>query len=68
MVNSIYICRQDTNPVKVLSYEKMKEINFGRIRKIAEGPDGAIYFSTSNKDGRGKIRNGDDKIYRIVKN
>ncbi len=56
------------NPEKVLSYEKMKETDFGRIREIAEGPDGAIYFSTSNKDGRGRTRDGDDKIYRIVKN
>jgi glucose/arabinose dehydrogenase len=56
------------NPANVLSYDKMKEIDFGRIREIEEGPDGAIYFSTSNKDGRGKINDGDDKIYRIVKN
>ncbi len=39
---------------------------FGRIREVAEGPDGSIYFSTSNRDGRGKIRDGDDKILRIV--
>lgn len=53
------------NPKKVLSHQLMADIDFGRIREIAEGPDGAIYFSTSNKDGRGSPRTGDDKIYRI---
>lgn len=50
---------------KVLSYEKMNEINFGRIRDIEEAPDGSIYFCTSNSDGRGSVRDGDDKILRI---
>ncbi|RPI17347.1 MAG: PQQ-dependent sugar dehydrogenase [Ignavibacteriae bacterium] len=54
------------DPTKVLSFEKMPEIDFGRIREITEGPDGAIYFSTSNRDGRGDAKSGDDKIYRIT--
>ncbi|MFW6138841.1 MAG: hypothetical protein ACOC7U_06690 [Spirochaetota bacterium] len=29
-------------------------------------PRGALYFLTSNRDGRGRPRAGDDKIYRIV--
>lgn len=57
----------EKNPEKIISYEKLKEVNFGRIRDIAEGYDGAIYFSTSNRDGRGNISEGDDKIYKIVK-
>jgi len=57
----------ENNPEKVISHELLKEVDFGRIRDIAEGPDGAIYFSTSNRDGRGNERNGDDKIYRIIK-
>jgi len=52
------------NPEEVLSYEKM-DINFGRIRDVIEGPDGLIYFSTSNRDGRGQVRDGDDKVYRF---
>jgi glucose/arabinose dehydrogenase len=52
---------------KVLSTELMPEVQFGRIREVMQGPDGAIYFSTSNRDGRGSIRDGDDKIYKIVK-
>lgn len=52
------------NPQEIVSYEKM-DINFGRIRDVIEGPDGLIYFSTSNRDGRGIVREGDDKIYRL---
>jgi glucose/arabinose dehydrogenase len=39
---------------------------FGRIREVVTGPDGAIYFSTSNKDGRARPKADDDKIYRLV--
>lgn len=64
--NGIISVKIDPNDnTKVLSFEKIAQ-DFGRIREIAEGPDGAIYFSTSNRDGRGKVRDGDDKIYRIV--
>ncbi len=55
------------DPAKVISDELMTEVDFGRIRDVVEGPDGAIYFSTSNKDGRGSPRDGDDKIFKIVK-
>ena len=39
---------------------------YGRIRDVAEGPDGYLYFSTSNRDGRGKPTEDDDRIMRIV--
>ena len=38
---------------------------FGRLRAIQIGPDGFLYISTSNTDGRGEPRPGDDKIIRI---
>jgi glucose/arabinose dehydrogenase len=53
------------DPSKVKSADKLNDVKFGRIRDVAEGPDGAIYFSTSNRDGRGNPAEGDDKIYRI---
>lgn len=52
---------------QILSYEKMN-IDVGRVREVEEGPDGLIYFATSNRDGRGTIRPGDDKIYRLEPN
>jgi aldose sugar dehydrogenase len=39
---------------------------YGRIRDVAEGPDGYLYFSTSNRDGRGKPTSDDDRIMRMV--
>ena len=42
------------------------QTEYGRIREVMQGPDGAIYFTTSNRDGRGKPKTGDDKIYRIA--
>jgi glucose/arabinose dehydrogenase len=39
---------------------------FGRVRTVVEGPDGALYALTSNRDGRGSPRDGDDRLLRIV--
>ncbi|MHB8881063.1 MAG: PQQ-dependent sugar dehydrogenase [Thermodesulfovibrionales bacterium] len=39
---------------------------YGRLRDVVEGPDGALYFLSNNRDGRGSPKQGDDKIYRIV--
>ncbi|MBA3599817.1 MAG: PQQ-dependent sugar dehydrogenase [Acidobacteria bacterium] len=44
----------------------MLEDKYGRIREIAEAPDGSIYFSTSNRDGRGNAAKEDDRILRLV--
>lgn len=38
----------------------------GRIRAVAMSPDGALYFTTSNRDGRGDPGTGDDLLLRIV--
>lgn len=38
---------------------------FGRLRAIQKGPDGYFYLTTSNTDGRGNPRPGDDKLIRI---
>ncbi len=51
---------------KVVGQENMLEEKFGRIREVAGGPDGYIYFSTSNRDGRGNPAKDDDRILRLV--
>jgi quinoprotein glucose dehydrogenase len=38
---------------------------FGRLRALTVGPDGAMYVGTSNRDGRGQPRPGDDRVIRI---
>ena len=38
---------------------------YGRIRAVSVSPDGFLYITTSNTDGRGAARAGDDRILRI---
>ncbi len=51
---------------RVVSQENLLEKKYGRIREVAEGPDGYLYFSTSNRDGRGSPASDDDRIIRLV--
>ncbi|MFN2492970.1 MAG: sorbosone dehydrogenase family protein [Pyrinomonadaceae bacterium] len=51
---------------RVISQENLLEGKYGRIRDVAEGPDGYLYFSTSNEDGRGSPATDDDRIIRLV--
>jgi glucose/arabinose dehydrogenase len=38
--------------------------SFGRLRTPVSGPDGMLYFTTSNRDGRGSPVAADDRIVR----
>lgn len=40
---------------------------YGRLRAAVAGPDGALYILTSNRDGRGDPRPGDDHVYRLTR-
>jgi glucose/arabinose dehydrogenase len=51
---------------RVVSQEDLLSGKYGRIREVVEGPDGGIYFSTSNRDGRGSPAADDDRILRLL--
>jgi len=50
----------------VLATEDLFDHEYGRLREVQNGPDGAVYFTTSNRDGRGAPRGGDDRILRLT--
>lgn len=51
---------------RVVFHEALFQGQFGRIREVHMGPDGFLYFTTSNRDGRGRPGPEDDRILRIV--
>ncbi|WP_406274718.1 PQQ-dependent sugar dehydrogenase [Nocardia sp. NBC_00881] len=38
---------------------------YGRLRTVAVAPDGALWLTTSNTDGRGDVGSGDDRVLRF---
>lgn len=53
------------NGANVSSLKKHFDHEFGRIRDVVLGPDGFLYITTSNRDGRGTPGESDDKILRV---
>jgi glucose/arabinose dehydrogenase len=54
------------DPRAVLSFETLYPGQFGRLRDVVEGPDGALYLLTNNRDGRGSPGPGDDRLLRLT--
>ena len=51
---------------RIAGQERLLSGVFGRLRDVVNGPDGLLYFCTSNRDGRGSPVSEDDRILRIV--
>ncbi|RJR12630.1 PQQ-dependent sugar dehydrogenase [Candidatus Parcubacteria bacterium] len=50
---------------RVVEFKEHFKGEYGRIRTVRIGPDNMLYITTSNRDGRGSVNNGDDKIIRV---
>ena len=59
------VLKQDS-PRDVSLSERLLEGRYNRIRDVVEGPDGYLYFCTSNRDNRANPAPDDDRILRIV--
>jgi glucose/arabinose dehydrogenase len=49
----------------VAGFDRLFRQEYGRLRDVVEGPDGALYVATSNRDGRGSPGATDDRLLRI---
>lgn len=53
---------EDGDTVSVRSHYREE---FGRLRDVAHGPEGSLFVTTSNRDGRGQPASDDDRILKV---
>jgi glucose/arabinose dehydrogenase len=62
----IYVVSLDRNGESTGTPEDFLKGQYGRLRSVAMDPQGALWITTSNKDGVGTPAPDDDKVLRIV--
>lgn len=50
---------------RIVAWDEFFVGEYGRLRTVTVGPDNLLYLTTSNRDGRGRINENDDRIIRI---
>jgi glucose/arabinose dehydrogenase len=60
------LLRLTTDGRRITAQERLVENRYGRLRDVVSGPDGFLYFCTSNRDGRTTPVADDDRLLRIV--
>lgn len=56
----------DSSRRRILSERHYLVNELGRLRAICVSPDGRVFIGTSNRDGRGSPRSGDDRIVEVT--
>jgi len=55
------------SPQQIQRHEVYLQGKYGRLREAIMGPDGELYITTSNCDGRGNCSTQKDKILRVTR-
>lgn len=58
--------RFTVTPTLATQADLLLKDTYGRLRAAVQGPDGALYLTTSNRDGRGSPVAADDRVVRIA--
>jgi glucose/arabinose dehydrogenase len=57
--------RFDLEDGRIVEAEELLVGEYGRLRTVVVGPDGALWVLTTNRDGRGSPQDGDDRVVRL---
>lgn len=64
--NKFMVFKLDSSHKKILNQTEYFSDKLNRLRDICISPDGKVYICTSNRDGRGAPKAGDDRIIEIT--